>query len=108
MAKYLLIESRDPFDSADSEYFSQLVEGISDRGNEVTLFLVQNGVFPLRSGSKHSDSIGALLKNKVKVLADDFSLKERAIKKPLDGIEVTDIGRVVDLLLEPGTKAIWH
>jgi hypothetical protein len=29
MAKYLLIESRDPFDSADSEYFSDLVEGIS-------------------------------------------------------------------------------
>ena len=108
MAKYLLIESRDPFDSADSEYFCELVEGISSRGNEVTLFLVQNGVFPLRSGSKHSDSIAALLEDKVKVLADKFSLKERAINKPLAGVEVTDIDRIVDLLLEPGTKAIWH
>ena len=100
MAKYLFIESRDPFDSADSEYFSQLVEGISNRGNEVTLFLVQNGVFPLRSGSKHGDLMAKLLEHRVKILAD--------IKKPLDGVEVADIGRVVDLLLEPGTKAIWH
>ena len=108
MAKYLLIESRDPFDSADSEYFSELVEGISNRGNEVTLFLVQNGVLPLRSGSKHSGLMSRLLENRVKILADNFSLKERAIKKPLDGVEVADIGRVVDLLLEPGTKAVWH
>lgn len=108
MAKYLLIESRDPFDSADSAYFSELVEGISNRGNEVTLFLVQNGVLPLRSGSKHSGLMRKLLENRVKILADYFSLKERAIKEPLDGVEVTDIGRAVDLLLEPGTKAIWH
>jgi predicted peroxiredoxin len=108
VAKYLLIESRDPFDSADSEYFFELARGISNRGNDVTLFLVQNGVFPLRSGSKHSDSISALLENKIKILADEFSLRERAIKKPLDGVEVADMARVVDLLLEPGTKAIWH
>ena len=108
MAKYLLIESRDPFDSADSEYFCELVEGISNRGNEVTLFLVQNGVFPLRSGSKHSYLMAKLLEHGVEILADEFSLRERAIKKPLDGVEVADIGRVVDLLLEPGTKAIWH
>ena len=108
MAKYLLIESRDPFDSADSEYFVRLVEGIANRGNEVTLFLVQNGVFPLRSGSKHSGSIAKLLQNQVRILADDFSVKERAIQKPLDGVEVADIGRLVDRLLEPGTKAIWH
>lgn len=108
MAKYLFIESRDPFDSADSEYFFQLVEGISKRGNEVTLFLVQNGVFPLRSGSKHSNLMAKLLENKVKILADDFSLRERAIKKSLDGVEVADVGRVVDLLVERGTKAIWH
>jgi len=108
MAKYLLVESRDPFDSSDSEYFCELVEGISNRGNEVTLFLVQNGVFPLRGGSKHSGLITKLLQNSVKILADDFSLRERAIKKPLDGVEVADMGRIVDLLLEPGTKAILH
>lgn len=108
MAKYLLIESRDPFDSADSEYFSELVQGISNRGNETTLFLVQNGVLPARKGSKHNETMSNLIKSNVKVLADGFSLRERGISKRLDGVEVCEIDRLVDLLLEPGTKAIWH
>lgn len=108
MAKYLVIESRDPFDSSDSSYFSELVQGIANRGNETTLFLVQNGVLPARKGSKHSDAIARLVQNKVQVLADGFSLKERAITKLAEGVQVADIERLVDILLEPGTKAIWH
>jgi sulfur relay protein TusB/DsrH len=108
MARYLLIESRDPFDSSDSEYFAGLIQGIAKRGNETTLFLVQNGVLPARKGAKHNEVISALLKNKVKVLADRFSLKERGIRNVLDGVETADTDRLVDLILEPGTKAIWH
>lgn len=108
MAKYLLIESRDPFDSSDSEYFSELVQGIANRENETTLFLVQNGVLPARKGSRNNEVISKLIKGNVKVLADGFSLRERAISSPLDGVEVSDMDRLVELLLEPGTKAIWH
>jgi intracellular sulfur oxidation DsrE/DsrF family protein len=108
MAKYVFIESRDPFDSSDSQYFAELVEGISNRGNETTLFLVQNGVLPLRRGSKHNETISKLVNGKVKVLADGFSLNERGINNLVDGVETSDMGRLVDLLLEPGAKAIWH
>lgn len=108
MAKYLLIESRDPFDSSDSEYFSELVQGISNRGNETVLFLLQNGVLPARKGSKHNEIISKLVQSKVQVFADGFSLRERAIRNLLDGVEVADMDRLVDLLLEPGTKTIWH
>ena len=108
MAKYLLIESRDPFDSSDSGYFSELAQGIANRGNETTLFLVQNGVLPARRGSKHSEMFSKLVKGKVKVLADGFSLKERAIHNLADGVEVATIDRLVEMLLQPGRKAIWH
>jgi sulfur transfer complex TusBCD TusB component (DsrH family) len=108
MAKYLLIESRDPFDSSDSEYFAELVEGIAKRGNETTLFLVQNGVLPARKGSKYNGVIADLIKNKVKVVADRFSLKERGIRQLAEGVDTADTDRLVDLLLEAGTKAIWH
>lgn len=108
MAKYLLIESRDPFDSSDSQYFSEIVDGIASRGNEVVLFLIQNGVLPARKGSKYSETISKLLNNKVKVLADGYSVRERAVTKLVDGVEVAEIDRFTDLLLEPGTKAIWH
>ncbi|MBI2986775.1 MAG: DsrE family protein [Deltaproteobacteria bacterium] len=108
MAKYLLIESRDPFDSLDSQYFPELVQGISDRGNGTVLFLVQNGVLPVRKGSKYSEAMSRLIRNKIKVLADSFSLKERAISNLVEGVEIADMDRLLDLLLEPGTKAIWH
>lgn len=108
MGKYLFIESRDPFDSSDSGYFYELVQGISKRGNEATLFLAQNGVLPARKGSKYNEIISKLMQAKIKVLADGFSLRERAINYLVDGVEVSDMDRLVDLLLEPGTKAIWH
>ncbi len=108
MAKYLLIESRDPFDSSDSGYFSELVQGIAGRGNETTLFLVQNGVLPTRKGSKYNEVIARLVQGKVKVLADGFSLKERGIGKLADGVNISDMDQLVDLLLEPGVKTIWH
>lgn len=108
MARYLIIESSDPFDSQDSGYFSELVQGITGNGNKMILFLVQNGVLPVRKGSKHSHAISRLIKNKVQVLADGFSLKERAIKGPVEGVQVSDVESLVDFLLEPGTKSIWH
>ncbi len=108
MAKYLLIESRDQFDSLDSGYFSELVQGIAGRGNETTLFLVQNGVLPTRKGSRYNEVIARLVQDKVKVLADGFSLKERGIGKLADGVNISDMDQLVDLLLEPGVKTIWH
>jgi sulfur transfer complex TusBCD TusB component (DsrH family) len=108
MAKYLLIESRDPFDSSDTEYFSELVQGIARRGNETTLFLVQNGVLPARRGAKHNETISRLMQSNVQVLADGFSLRERAIGSLVDGVKVSDMNELVDLLLGSGTKAIWH
>ena len=47
-AKYLLIEPRDPFQSNDVSYSYDLATYRSRRGNEGTLFLVQNGVLPAK------------------------------------------------------------
>ena len=52
MARYLLIESRDPFEFADTNYMYDLAGDLSAKGNNVTLFLVQNGVFCARRNVK--------------------------------------------------------
>jgi len=78
MNNYLLIESRDPFESNDVLYYYELSKGLVEAGNEVTLFLVQNGVLAARP-SVHSAALSALWQSGVKVLADDFSLCERGI-----------------------------
>jgi sulfur relay (sulfurtransferase) complex TusBCD TusD component (DsrE family) len=111
VGKYLLIESRDPYEYADTNYFYELARDLADRGNEVAFFLVQNGVLVARNGAK-PDKVGELRQAapRVRVLADEFSLRERGIGRDTTapGIEVTEIGTLVDLLVEDGRKAVWH
>src|SRR4029079_15640435 len=48
MTEYVLIESRDPFESRDTDFVEQTALAIKERGYRVTLFLLQNGVFAVR------------------------------------------------------------
>jgi sulfur relay (sulfurtransferase) complex TusBCD TusD component (DsrE family) len=106
MAEYLLIESRDPFESNDVGYYYELARGLVDAGNQVTLFLIQNAVLAARP-SAQTPQLRALIGSGVKVLADDFALKERGITKFLDGVQIAPIEIVVDHL-EAGHKTLWH
>ncbi len=106
MADYLLIESRDPFESNDVGYYYDLAKGLAGGGNQVTLFLAQNGVMPVRP-SVHSAALSALARSGVTVLADDFSLKERGIAKLAEGVTAAPIDVVVDHLAA-GHKVLWH
>ena len=108
MAQYILIESRDPFDSNDVGNFYGLAEGLVKAGNQVTLFLVQNGVLPARPSSG-SAALSGLAGAGVEVLADEFSLRERGIAtdRLASGVTSAALDVVVDQLAE-GRKAIWH
>ena len=61
MAKYLLIESRDPFENNIVARQYDLAVNLVKEGNDVTLFLVQNGVLPARLSER-----SALLTNATK------------------------------------------
>ena len=106
MAEYLLIESRDPFESNDVGYYYDLARELVESGNQVTLFLAQNGVLSARP-SAHSDALSALARSGVMVLADDFSLQERGITKLAEGVNPAPIEVVVDHLAA-GHKTLWH
>jgi len=108
MSKYLLIESRDPFETRDVDYCYELAEGLARAGNAVTLFLVQNGVLPARLSAR-SKVLSDLIKAGVEVLADEFSLRERGIPKDRlpAGVKAAPLDIVVDQLAE-GRKALWH
>ena len=106
MAQYLLIESRDPFESNDVGYYYDLAKGLVEGGNQVTLFLAQNGVLSARPSAR-SAALSALARNGVTVLADDFSLQERGIAKLAEGVAAASIEVVVDHLAA-GHKTLWH
>jgi hypothetical protein len=106
MAEYLLIESRDPFESNEVGYYHELARGLVDEGHQVTMFLVQNAVLAARP-SKGSAALSALARAGVKVLADDFAVKERGITRLADGVALAPIDVVVDHLAA-GHKTMWH
>jgi predicted peroxiredoxin len=108
MNKYLLIASRDPFDSNDVAHFYDLAKGLAKNGNTVTLFLVQNGVLAARKSAR-SDALRAVAEAGVQVLVDDFSLRERGIAagRLVAGVKSSPLDIVVDQLAE-GRKALWH
>jgi sulfur relay (sulfurtransferase) complex TusBCD TusD component (DsrE family) len=106
MTQYLLIESRDPFESNDVVYYYDLAKGLVESGNQVTLFLAQNGVLSARP-STHSATLSALARSGVTVLADEFSLQERGIAKLAEGVTAAAIDVVVDHLAA-GHKTLWH
>ena len=108
MSNYLFISSRDPYESPDTNRFLELVENTRGRHHRTTLFLIQNGVLSTRKGAQFSSLYQKLTKSGVAVLSDSFSLRERAIATLADGVKVTTIEQVIDLMVEPGTKAIWH
>jgi sulfur relay (sulfurtransferase) complex TusBCD TusD component (DsrE family) len=108
MGSYLLIETRDPFDSNDVQNAYDLARGLA-ANNDVTVFLAQNGVLPARQASAAASQISDLASSTT-VLADDFSLRERGIggDELVQGVTPSPIDTVIDLLAENGRKVIWH
>jgi sulfur relay (sulfurtransferase) complex TusBCD TusD component (DsrE family) len=108
MAKYLLIESVDPFESNDASDFYRLAVALARKRHEVTVFLVQNGVLPARANAEAS-VLDELRAAGVEILADAFSLRERgiAVNRLAPQIAAAELDAVLDRLAE-GRTTLWH
>jgi sulfur relay (sulfurtransferase) complex TusBCD TusD component (DsrE family) len=108
MPGYLLIESRDPFESTGAARTCELAIQLRAAGHDVALFLVQNGVLAVRSGVRRPE-LDQVIRTQIEVLADDFSLRERGISSAslIGGVRAAPIGSVVERLAA-GWNALWH
>jgi len=108
VAKYIFIQSRDPFSSLEAAHDVEIIAELARAGGDVTVFLVQNGVLPARRSAR-SEALSELAANGVRVLADDYSLRVRGIAETrlAPGVRVGSLEAVLDAMVE-GSKAIWH
>ena len=109
MASYVLIESRDPFES-NVRHFYDLAASLARAENDVTLFLVQDGVLAARSGQRAPGvTLADLGRAGVRVLADEFSLRERGIApaRLSEAVKAASVEAIVDRL-GTGAHALWH
>ena len=109
MSEYLLIESKNPLDGG--EYCFELASQLRDAGHDVSVYLVQDGVFTARRNFAAGDKLLASAKTAgIGLLADEVSLRQRGITKDrlADAVRVSNMDELVDLLMEKSDKAIWH
>ena len=104
---FLLIESREPF-GGDPTRLYDLANALAEETDDVTVFLVENGVLPARRESTAAGTLSAL-GSRATVLADTFSLRARAITPDelAPGIRSAEIDDVVDRVVDNGCKTIW-
>ncbi|HKQ15232.1 MAG TPA: DsrE family protein [Steroidobacteraceae bacterium] len=108
MPGYLLIESRDPFESTGAARTCELAIQLRAAGHDVALFLVQNAVLAARSGARRVE-LDKVIGTKIEVLADDFSLRERGIAAAglIGGVRAAPIDSIVERMAA-GWNALWH
>ena len=109
MAQYLLVESKNPMEGG--EYSFELGTQLGKLRHNVTIYLVQDGVFAARKRFKTGEKLVSAAKaKKMTLLADEVSLRQRGITKGRlsKEVKVSSMDALVDLLMEKSDKAIWH
>jgi intracellular sulfur oxidation DsrE/DsrF family protein len=107
MQSYLIIASEDPFESRHTERLRALATRLAAHGAAVSVYLVQNAVLGARRTCPHTP-LEQLLDQRVSVLADDFSLRERGIEAGalLPQVKVASVNAVISRLAD-GWKTFW-
>jgi predicted peroxiredoxin len=106
MKRFLIVESRDPFEAASFASRNRLPGALAGDA-EVTVFLVENAVLAARA-TAGTGALGTLRAAGVQVFADEFALQERGIaaERLAPGVEAAGMDRLL-AELGRGAKAIW-
>ena len=108
MSAYTVIESRDPLESTGPEKTRKLAAELAEQGNDVTIFLVQNGVGCARRGVLDSE-FESLKASGIRIYADEFALRERGIVE--NGMSAVVQSEGLETLLDQltaGNKMLWN
>ena len=108
MKRYLLVDSRDLQEYSGSDFILQTATGLKKQGNEVTLYLIENGVLAARKGATIAKQLSETAKAGVKVLAEDSSLQTRGVTALADGVASATIDTLADLVLDGSDQVIWY
>lgn len=109
MSRYLLIETKSPLDGGN--YAFDLGGQLRELKHDVTVYLLQDGVLTARrSFATGQRLIQEAERRGLRVLADAVSARQRGVvgDRVAKGVNVTDMGELVELLMERSDKAVWH
>ncbi|MFY9268805.1 MAG: DsrE family protein [Candidatus Manganitrophaceae bacterium] len=107
MPHYLIVDSRDLTEYTNGRYIQKVASKLKEEGNDVTLFLIENGVIAARKGSEIGKNLTTLSQGGTKVLVDDISCKARGVAQLAEGVAESTVDQLADLIAEGSDKVIW-
>ncbi|MDC8758935.1 DsrE family protein [Janthinobacterium fluminis] len=106
----LMVETRSPWESGDAADFLLIVRALLDAGEQVQLFLIQNGVFWLQQERQQLLQLCSQFDGRLALCADDMSLEMRGMshQDAAHPARICAIDALVASMAQPNVKTIWH
>lgn len=106
MTKLLMVLSKDPYTTETPDLVLDIGLNAKDKGNDVSLYLVEDGVTAARK-SEFGNKLAAAHKKGIKVYADDKAVLSRALtNKLVGGVEIKEIGTLLDFIMN-SDRVVW-
>jgi sulfur relay (sulfurtransferase) complex TusBCD TusD component (DsrE family) len=108
MGSFLVVGSRDLTEYINGQYVPLVVEGLREKGHEVTLFLIENGVIAARAGSTSGQVLNGLAQKGEHVFAEDVSCRARGVQRLTQGVALSDLDALADSIAEGFDNIVWY
>ena len=107
--EYLLIETKSCLEDFSVQSFLTTAAGLASKDKRVTLFLIQDAVIMALKGQALALD-NTLSSSSIRIFVDEFSFRTRSMnaQELLDGAEIVEMSRVVQLMVSDNCKTIWH
>lgn len=106
MVNLLLIMSKDPYTTETPDLVLDIGLNAKEKGNDVALYLVEDGVTAARK-SEFGDKLAAAHKKGIKIYADDKAVLSRSLTDKLIGwVQIKEIGALLDYIMDYD-RVVW-
>ncbi len=99
MTSLLLVLSKDPYTTETPDLVLDIGLDAKEKGNDVALYLVEDGVTAARK-SDFGNKLSAAHKKGIKIYADDKAVLSRSLAdKLISWVEIKEINTLLDLIM---------
>ncbi len=107
MTSLLLVLSKDPYTTETPDLVLDIGLNAKEKGNDVTLYLVEDGVTAARK-SEFGNKLAAAHKKGIKIYADDRAVLSRSLTdKLIAWVQVKEIGTLLDFIMDDYDRVVW-
>lgn len=107
MTNLLLVLSKDPYTTETPDLVLDIGLNAREKGNEVALYLIEDGVTAARNG-EFGKKLTSACKKGIKIFADDKAVLSRALTgKMVGGVEIKEIGTLLDFIMDDYDRVAW-